>query len=80
MSSWASLVIQWYRIFLPMPETQVRPLSREDPTGCEQLSRCTAVTEPALWSLETATAEPRSREPLQQGQLPQGEAPALREE
>lgn len=34
MSSWASLVTQWYRIFLLMLETQVRSLSQEDPTGC----------------------------------------------
>ena len=30
--SWASLVAQWLRIRLPMQETQVRALAREDPT------------------------------------------------
>ena len=31
--SWASLVAQWWRIHLPMQETQVRSLVWEDPTG-----------------------------------------------
>ena len=30
-SSWAPLVTQWYRLFLPMQETQVQSLSWEDP-------------------------------------------------
>ena len=30
---WASLVVQWLRIRLPVQETQVRALVREDPTG-----------------------------------------------
>ena len=29
---WASLVVQWLRIHLPMQETRVRALVREDPT------------------------------------------------
>ena len=32
--SWTSLVAQWLRIRLPMQETQVRFLVREDPTCC----------------------------------------------
>ena len=32
--SWASLVAQWSRIYLPMRETQVRSLVWEDPTCC----------------------------------------------
>ena len=30
--SWASLVVQWLRIHLPMQGTRVRALVREDPT------------------------------------------------
>ena len=30
---WTSLVVQWIRICLPVQETQVQPLVREDPTG-----------------------------------------------
>ena len=32
--SWASLVVQWLRIHLPMQGTQVRALVQEDPTCC----------------------------------------------
>ena len=32
MKSWASLVVQWLRICLPMQGTQVRALVWEDPT------------------------------------------------
>ena len=32
MNLWASLVAQWLRIRLPMQETRVRALAREDPT------------------------------------------------
>ena len=32
VSAWASLVAQWLRIYLPMQETRVRALVREDPT------------------------------------------------
>ena len=38
---------QWYRIRLPMQETQVRSLIQEDPTCREQLGlSCTTATEP----------------------------------
>ena len=34
-SCWASLVVQWLRIRLPMQGTQVQSLVQEDPTCCE---------------------------------------------
>ena len=44
----ASLVVQWLRIRLPMQETRVQALAREDPHAVEQLSPCITTTEPAL--------------------------------
>ena len=43
---WASLVVQWLRIHLPMQGTQVQSLVWEDPTG--QLSLCATTAEPTL--------------------------------
>ena len=43
---WASLVVQWLRIHLPMQGTQVQSLVREDPAG--QLSLCATTAEPTL--------------------------------
>ena len=43
---WASLVVQWLRIRLPVQGTRVRALVWEDPTW--QLSLCATTTEPAL--------------------------------
>ena len=55
ISDWASLVVQWLRICLPMQGTQVRALVWEDPT-------CRGATGPQLlslhiWSLCSATRE-----------------------
>ena len=78
--SWASLVAQWLRIFLPMQGTRVRVLVREDPT-------CRGATKPMchnywahvpqLLSPCAATTEaraPRARTP--QEKPPQWEARA----
>ena len=85
----ASLVAQWLRIRLPMQETWVRALVREDPTcrkaagpahhnyqACALESR-----EPQLLSPRATTTEahtPRARAP-QQEKPPQREAGALRQ-
>ena len=49
----ASLVAQWLRIRLPMQETQVRSLVREDPT-------CHGATEPMSHNYWACTLEPVS--------------------
>ena len=57
-SARASLVAQWLRIRLPMQETRVRSLAREDPT-CHGATKpvCATTTEPALYSLCATTME-----------------------
>ena len=40
----------WYRVSLPMQETQVQFLSREDPTRCEELRPCAPSPGPVLYS------------------------------
>ena len=43
-----SLLVQWLRIRLPMQGHRFEPWSRKIPHAAEQLSLCTATTEPAL--------------------------------
>ena len=53
MFSWASLVVQWLRICLPMEGTRVRTLVREDPTCC-------GATKPVRHSYWACALEPAS--------------------
>ena len=50
---WASLVVQWLRIRLPMQETRVRALVWEDPT-------CRGVTKPVRHNYWACALEPAS--------------------
>ena len=45
---WASLLMQWIRICLPMQGTQVQSLVREDPTHRGITNLCRTTTEPVL--------------------------------
>ena len=54
---WASLLAQWLRTHLPVQETWVRSLSREDPCAMEQRGSITAAAVPQLLSL---CPDPRS--------------------
>ena len=60
--SWAPLVSQWSRVYLPMQETQVPSLVREDPT-------CRGATKPmhnyCAWRVATATREATKMRSLQ---------------
>ena len=47
---WASLVVQWLKILLPMQGTRVRARSGKIPQAAEQLSLRATTTEPALCS------------------------------
>ena len=49
----ASLVVQWLRIRLPMQETRVRALVREDPT-------CRGATKPVCRNYSACTVKPMS--------------------
>ena len=57
---WASLLMQWIRICLPMQGTQVQSLVWEDPThrGITNLYRTT--TEPVLQKPEAAATKARA--------------------
>ena len=50
VKSWASQVIQWYRIHLPMQETQVRSLGREDPLEKEMETHASILAHKVLWT------------------------------
>ena len=53
---WASLVVQWLRICLPVQHMRVQSLLREDPTCCKAtMTMCQS----ALWSQKAATTEPK---------------------
>ena len=54
---WAFLVVQWWRIRLPMQETQV-PWSGKIPQALEQQDLCAATIEPVLESLGTPSTKP----------------------
>ena len=81
----ASLVVQWIRTCLPMQQTRVQSLAREDATCRRAAKPCAATAESELWSLHTAATEPaptaraRQREkPRQWGAATTGErSPAL---
>ena len=45
---WASLVVQWLRIHLPMQGSGFEPWSGKNPHAAEQLSPCATTTELAL--------------------------------
>ena len=53
LKAWASLVVQWLRICLPMQETQVQALVQEDPTCCR-------ATKPVSHNYSACTLEPTS--------------------
>ena len=50
VKSWASQVIQWYRIRLPMQETQVWSLGREDPLEKEMETHSSILAQKVLWT------------------------------
>jgi len=50
VNSWASQVIQCYRIRLPMQETQVRSLGREDPLEKEMETHSSILARKVLWT------------------------------
>ena len=85
--SWASLLVQWLRICLPMQGTRVQALVQEDST-CHRATKpvrhnqCTRARKPQLLCPRTTTTEacaPRARAP-QQEKPPQWEARAPNEE
>lgn len=48
---------------LPVQETRVPPLVREDPTAREQLGPCGTTIEPVLWSREPQLLRPTGPDP-----------------
>ena len=62
IQSGASLVVQWWRIWLPVQETRVRSLIREDRT-CSRATKPTAM-EPVLQPGSLNYWSPRAPEPL----------------
>ena len=49
----ASLMVQWWRIHLPMQETRIQSLTREDPPSCG----VTKLMHHNYWSLHSGTQE-----------------------
>ena len=49
---WASLVAQWYRICLPMQETQVQSLDQEDPLEEDIAAHSSILAWRVLWTEE----------------------------
>ena len=54
---WASLVVQWLGIRLPIQGTRVRALVREDPTCCRAMKPVHHTTEPAHLRARAAQQE-----------------------
>ena len=50
--SWASLVAQWSRIWLPMQETQAQSLGQEDPLEKEMATHASILTWKIPWTKE----------------------------
>ena len=61
---WASVVVQWIEIHLPMQKTWVLSLIQEDPT-CLRATKatCAAATEPVLYSHDCWAHVPRLLKP-----------------
>ena len=65
--SWASLVVQWFRIYLPMQETWVWSLVREDPT-------CFGATKPmhhSYWAHKPQLKRSPGSPQLEKAHMPQ---------
>ena len=50
---WASLLAQWYITRLPMQETQLQPLGREDPLEKEMATCSSMLAWKILWTEES---------------------------
>ena len=64
---WASLVVQWLRIHLPMQGTRVQSRIQEDPTGCG-----------ATWPVWETTEPPGPEPELRSQRSPRDEKAELR--
>ena len=52
MGTWASQVVQWYRIHLPMQEMQVRSLGQKDPLEREMATHSSTLAWKIPWTEE----------------------------